>query len=943
MKQAFLLLKLALASCLFSVPSMGATITWASGASGNWSNTNNWNPNQVPGASDTAIITASGNYTVTVDSNVTVNALVLGSSDATTQTIRLNGQFLDIGQSATVNSNGVINVSSGTLNFDSYGGSVMNGALAFWGGTLGGVLTIASNGVANLETNTPGTHAVYFSSLILTNYGTIVWSNVDLQCLSGSQIYNYNLLAIQSDNTFTGSCSTALNNYGTVRKNIGRYAPPNYVTRFNSMTLNNAGTVDVEMGAIVISGGNGGGLFNTATNAGLSLGSFTLTGDATFSGPGAVQGVLYGQNGVIHGSMAFDYGSFAGTLTVATDGVLNLVGIDGETTPVGLNDLSLTNYGTVVWSNLNLDATGTQIYNHGLWDAQSDNTFYGNAGGGLNASTFNNSGTVRKEGGTTITHFDGATTFNNYGTVDVETAQINIDNGAGGGLFNTASNSIVWLGVPNGFGLSGNVTFTGPGRVGGNLVGGGASGGIIHGLLNFYYGSLGGSLTVASNAVANLDGYGFELQPLDLNYLSLTNCGTVIWNLIDLDCSGTQIYNHGLWDAQSDNTFYGNAGGGLYMSTFNNYGTVRKDGGSTITVFDSNTTFTNSGTVDVETAEINIDNGAGGGLFNTASNAIVWLGAPNGFDLSGNVTFTGPGLVGGNLLGYPNGGVIHGALNFYYGSLGGSLTVASNAVANLDGYGFELQPLDLNYLSLTNCGTVLWNLIDLDCSGTQIYNHGLWDAQSDNTFYGNAGGGLYMSTFNNYGTVRKDGGMTITHFDNNTTFTNSGTVDVETAEINIDNGAGGGLFNTASNAIVWLGAPNGFDLSGNVTFTGPGLVGGNLLGYPNGGVIHGSLNFYYGSLGGSLTVASNAVANLDGYGFELQPLDLNYLSLTNCGTVTWNSIRFRLLRYADLQPRPMGRPIRQYILWQRRRRPLHVNLQQLRHRPQRWRQYHYGL
>jgi hypothetical protein len=474
--------------------------------------------------------------------------------------------------------------------------------------------------------------------------------------------------------------------------------------------------------------------------------------------------------------------------------------------------------------------------------------------------------------------------------VDVETAQINIDNGTGGGLFNTASNSIVWLGVPNGFGLSGNVTFTGAGRVGGNLVGGGASGGIIHGLLNFYYGSLGGSLTIASNAVANLDGYGFELQPLDLNYLSLTNCGTVIWNLIDLDCSGTQIYNHGLWEAQSDNTFYGNAGGGLYMSTFNNYGTVRKDGGITITYFDNNTTFTNSGTVDVETAEINIDNGAGGGLFNTASNAIVWLGVPNGFDLSGNVTFTGPGLVGGNLLGYPNGGVIHGSLNFYYGSLGGSLTVASNAVANLISIDGLTQPLDLNYLSLTNCGTVVWNNIDLDCSGTQIYNHGLWDAQSDNTFYGNAGNGLYTSTFNNFGIVRKDGGSTITVFDSATTFTNSGTVDVENAQININMGYGGGLFNMASNSIVWLGIPNGFDLSGNATFTGPGLVGGNLLGFFDEGVVHGSLNFYYGSLGGALTIASNAVANLVGIGGPTQPLDLNYLSLTNCGTVVWSNI-----------------------------------------------------
>ena len=188
--------------------------------------------------------------------------------------------------------------------------------------------------------------------------------------------------------------------------------------------------------------------------------------------------------------------------------------------------------------------------------------------------------------------------------------------------------------------------------------------------------------------------------------------------------------------------------------------------------------------MDVETSQININMGYGGGLFNTASNSIVWLGVPNGFDLSGNATFTGPGWVGGNLLGYPNGGIIHGSLNFYYGSLGGTLTVASNAMANLVGIGGTTQPLDLNYLSLTNCGTVTWSNIDLDGSDTQIYNHGLWDALSDNTFFGN-NSGLYTSTFNNSGTVRKDGGSGITTLDTATTFNNLGKTDVQRGQVTL--------------------------------------------------------------------------------------------------------------------------------------------------------------
>jgi hypothetical protein len=600
MKRAYLLLNLAL--CLFTASANGNVITWASGASGNWSNPTNWSPNQVPGPEDTAAITASGNYTVTVDTSVTVNGLILGSSDATTQTVLLNGQSLAISQSATVNTNGVINVGNGTLDFDPYGGSIMNGSLNCSGGTLGGVLTIASNGAVNLAGISGSTQAVIFASFTLTNYGTVVWSNIDLQGSSAHTIDNFGLWDAQSDNAFNGNTST-FNNYGTVRKDGG-----SAITTFDSgTTFNNYGTVDVESAQINIDLGNGGGLFNTASNAIIWLGvsdSFNLSAGATFTGPGLVAGNLYGDNpaGVIYGSLNFYSGSLGGYLTVASNAVVNLANLSGDTQAVVFASLTLTNHGTIVWSNMDLEGSSAQVDNFGLWDAQSDNTFYGSG------STFNNYGTVRKDGGNAITTFDSATTFNNYGTVDVETAQINIDMGSGGGLFNTDTNAIVWLGVPNGFGLSDNVTFTGPGLVGGNLVGSGIYGGdpagTIHGSLNFYYGSLGGDLTIASDAVANLIGFGGPTQTLVLNYLILTNCGTVIWSNIDLECTSVQVYNHGLWDALSDNTFYGNGIGS--SNAFNNCGTVRKDGGSAVTTFDSSTTFNNLGKTAVQKGQVTL-------------------------------------------------------------------------------------------------------------------------------------------------------------------------------------------------------------------------------------------------------------------------------------------------------------------------------------------------
>ena len=64
----------------------------------------------------------------------------------------------------------------------------------------------------------------------------------------------------------------------------------------------------------------------------------------------------------------------------------------------GLNDLSAIRGGN-----------GAAIYNYGLWDAQSDQTFNDAFGG---ATVFNNSGVVRKSAGAGNTIFAGGVLFN---------------------------------------------------------------------------------------------------------------------------------------------------------------------------------------------------------------------------------------------------------------------------------------------------------------------------------------------------------------------------------------------------------------------------------------------------------------------------------------------------------------------------------------------------
>ena len=57
-----------------------ADIVWTNTAGGSWNAATNWNPNQVPGASDTAWITNNGTYAVTLNTSTIVNSLALGGT-----------------------------------------------------------------------------------------------------------------------------------------------------------------------------------------------------------------------------------------------------------------------------------------------------------------------------------------------------------------------------------------------------------------------------------------------------------------------------------------------------------------------------------------------------------------------------------------------------------------------------------------------------------------------------------------------------------------------------------------------------------------------------------------------------------------------------------------------------------------------------------------------
>lgn len=449
MKGYILLLVATVVLCLGTVALRGSTITWKNATNGNWSNAANWNPTHVPGPSDTAAITASGTYTVTLDVTADVGGLVLGANDGNTQTLALNGQTFTLAGQATINPGGVIDLSSGTFDGDTNsGGAVLSGTLTCSGGLLAGNLTLTSNSVLNIAAESVTN--VLSSLTILTNYGTVIWSNTTLLGSPTSHIYNYGLWSAQPGfpyykDAFLGN-GTAFNNYGTFRLS-GAVGPTILDTNTIFYT---SGTVDNEGGTLVIQNGSGGGTFVSANAliGGIYFGApgsepynfvseFTLTTNATFTGAGAITGFLNGNNETINGTINAYGITLIGPLALGSNSVVSLAGPNWTNTFSG----SITNFGTVAWVSGSISGEDSEIGNYGLWNAETDDIFSGGVGGGT--TIFNNYGTFRKASGTGITLFDNYTTFNNYGTVDVQNGLLEIDGGyvLTGGTLNFGINS----------------------------------------------------------------------------------------------------------------------------------------------------------------------------------------------------------------------------------------------------------------------------------------------------------------------------------------------------------------------------------------------------------------------------------------------------------------------------------------------------------------------
>jgi hypothetical protein len=857
-------------SCLSFLLAIGsaqsATITWINTSGGNWSSPANWSPNQVPGATDKAVITADGNYTVSLDTPATVSELDLGSSAAsTTQTFTTDNQTLTVNGPLQIGASGSFSFNNGGL-----GGNVaLTGTLTWNGGSLSGALTIAAGSALNIA---PG-GGDGFAGLTLTNNGTVAWQNTTIYG-RGSQnndFYNYGVWDCQTDNAFQGGydgAKTIFHNFGVVKKT----GSGGGTTFDGNVEFDTTGTVIGESGQIYVNSGTStGGQWTTTNSAVIGVVNYNFNNLSTFTGSNCIVNGNATFNGSIAGILNWNGGNISGGLAIRPGAILNINPGGGD----GVAGLSLTNNGTVAWGNTTIygrSSVNSYIYNYGVWDCQADNGFQGGYDGATNF--FENHGTFMKSGSTGGTTLDGHVIFNNTGTVAVKFGSLNINVGTGvGAQWTTATNTSISFAN---YDFIDTNTFVGPGC---DFSGDVTFSGYINGDVNWDSGNVFGTLTITTNSVFNiLPGGGDGLAGV-----ILTNNGTVVWKNTTIYGRGSQtnnIYNYGVWDCQMDNAFQG--GYDSAMTFFENLGTFKKSGTTGGTSLDARVNFDNKGVVHAEIGGLYFANGTNNnGTFTTETGATIGFnGVP--FNFINTTTFNGTGanISGGANFGTTNGGdaVIVGTLNWVGGYLSGVQTLASNSFLIIQpggGNGFA-------GLVMTNLGTVIWSNVTIYGRGLQtntLYNYGLWDVENDNGFQGGYDGAITF--FQNFGTFRKSGSTGGTGFDRNAFFNNMGLVDIEIGSLSLSQGtSSNGRFQTATGAAINF---TPYNFTNTTIFDG---VGAYVSGSANfGGPIIGTLSWNGGSLSGGLTLSSNSVLNILSGGGD----GLTGLILTNYGTVAWGN------------------------------------------------------
>ena len=602
-----------------ALSSHAVTLTWTNTSGGAWSTTANWSPNQVPGSSDTAVITNTGNYTVTLNDSVSVAEIILGASGgSSTQTLSWTG--------GTLSECAVAVAPQGVLHLEGAGWKLLRHC------TVNNAGTILWTGAGGLQAEFTGAD----KSVLITN-------------LPGA------LFEIQTDATYWhhdgGSVNPTdrIHNAGVLRKTGG--TGTNLFA--SQVQFVNAGVVELQQGAFEFPNGFVcDGTLDLAAGTQIHLGGGTFRFGAASTKTGTGRLLVDAGDLTLMGtvpSLTWTGGRLADSdFTVASDAVLSLEGGNTKT----LLGSTLRNAGTVLWSGtggLRAEIDGFRLnvaftnLPGGVFEIQTD-AAYGHYDGGTLGWTdrFHNAGLLRKVAGAGTTTFSSQVAFVNTGTIQVQQGSIVFPafRNDGSLIVQTGASATFPLGfVNNGiFSLhSGMVvnlaggTFTfGPDS---QLIGGGSlvipSGDVtLLGTVpscSWTGGRLVESdLTVATNAVLSIGGSDTKV----LLHSTLNNAGTVIWSgtgALRAEFSGSDksvlVTNlpGAVFEMQSDAPYTHYDGGSLrWTDRFHNAGTLRKTGGTGTSTFDSHVGVVNTGFVDIQTGTFSVGDTSAqvGGILN---------------------------------------------------------------------------------------------------------------------------------------------------------------------------------------------------------------------------------------------------------------------------------------------------------------------------------------
>ena len=458
-----------------------------------------------------------------------------------------------------------------------------------------------------------------------------------------------------------------------------------------SLTLSNdsllAGAVRISGGTLAIDATN-----VTATTLVQLAGTLAINAGKTLTVSGRYDWTGGGVNGP--GTLA----ASAATVWNINDSVSNHL-LSGLT----VNNAGVVNYNVLPGNGLELQLNNGSIFNNqagAVFDFKSDALVSHNLGSG---GTFNNSGVVKKSGGTGDSGFANLAQYNNInGTVDSGTGTILLQiNGTHSGTFTVLGDHVLFnAGIHNfadGSVLNGAFNFTGAAvnlgtttvndtlTVSAGTINLGGKTTTIDGVLNWLGGStlVGGTLALTAANVTNIND-SVAGGPHVLGGMTVNNAGVVNYNGVpgnggDLLLNGGSVFNNqvgAVFDFKSDVLVNLNEGSG---GTFNNSGVVKKSGGTGNSGFANLAQYNNiNGTVDSGTGTILLQvNGAHSGTFTVLGDHVLFNAThsfADGSVLNGTINLSGGSLTFANA-----------TLNDTLNLTGGTLAISAAKTLTVDG------------------------------------------------------------------------------------------------------------------------------------------------------------------------------------------------------------------------------------------------------------------